>query len=959
MTEKPEPQVGVIMVVGSGIAGLESSLDLANSGYQVYLVEKKSVIGGTVTFLDEQFPTNNCQFCSISTRSYTICRKQLSIWLKKVGQNQNIKVLTNCEVQFVTGGPGNFRVSLQKKTPNQEVCEQVCKENARELIELEVGAIILNPGVELFDPAQLTYYGYSKYPNVITSLEFERLISQVDPLAIGHTIIRPSDGQGPKHIAWIQCVGSRNLREGKDYCSSVCCMSAVKEALMAKKYSTYPLQATIFHMDLRTQGKGYERYYQQASKEEHIHFVRTRIHEVTEAPDGSHNLIIRYATEDGTIITETFDLVVLSVGYSPDHNIKKLAEIIDIQLDQFGFCLTKEFSPTHTSREGVFAGGVFCGPKDIAQSITEASAAALNARKLLISSLKDLSPKKEYPPERDIEKEKAVVGVFICNGGAINIGKTIDVPQVLAYTKTLRDVAYAVEFTFLCSEESHVMLKKAIQDHGLNRIVIAACTPHTQENLIREKLKEAGLNPYLYEHVNLREQVAWVHQQVPEKATEKAKDLIRMAVAKAKLLHPVQSQVVNMNRWALVVGGGVSGMVSAISLTEQGYEVILVEKSGALGGNAKHLNYTIHNNIPRLFVQGLIDKIHAIANIHLYLNTEITSVTGHAGNYRTTLQHAEFNSSVVEHGAVIIAIGAQPVKPQSYFYGQHAAVLTQLELEQLLQKSGCQSKNVVMIQCVESRDENRPYCSKVCCTQAMKNALKIKDLEPETNVFILYRDITTYGLLEQYYTEARRKGVIFIRYQEGAKPNVTVQGEKIKVEVRDQVLGLPVQIDADLLVLSSGIEPSGDALQLSRLFKVSLNQEGFFSEKNIKFRPSDMEIEGIYLCGLAGSPTSLGESITQAEAAAMRATTFLEQEVVQTTGNIAVVDTELCRGCGLCVTSCPYGARVLHPYLKVALVDEMLCQGCGICVASCPSGASQQRGYEKQQLLAMIDAALI
>jgi heterodisulfide reductase subunit A-like polyferredoxin len=935
--------VGAVMVVGGGITGITSALDLAEAGYKVYLVEKGSVIGGTVSYLEEQFPTNNCQMCSLSTKQHSVCRKRLPLWTEDTGKHENIDVFTDAEVVSVTGEPGNFQVKIKQTDVEQE---------------LNLGAIILTPGASLFNPRQLERYGFGVSPNVVTSLEFEQALAPTDTTD-GRRTVRSYDGKEPQKIAWIQCVGSRDAKESRGYCSSICCMTAIKEALMAQKYSVKPLEITIFNMDIRTYAKECERYYQQATKQPGIKFERSNIYKLEEADDGSHDLIIRYAKLDGTIVVERFDMVVLSIGFSTDENTIKLAGTMGIELNEYGFCLTNELEPSITSRTGIFAGGVFCGPKDIADSIIDASAAAARASMLLTDVRGSLVQTKIYPVERDISREKTKIGVFICNGGGVNIGDVVNTAALADFAQGMKNVAYVEQFAHACAQDSLLKIKQAIVNEKLNRVVVASCTPRLQEQVFRNILKEAAINPYLYEHVNIREQVSWVHRQYPERATEKAKDLLKMAISKVGLMRPIKATTVNILPRVLVVGGGIAGLVSALALSKQGYQVVLVEKTEQLGGYARNIKYTLEGNNPIKLINDLTKEVTADSNIEVILNTEIENVAGYVGNYRTILKHQAGDTTEVQHGAVIIASGAKPVQPEQYLYGENAAVVTQNELEdQLVSQSLANIKNVVMIQCVDSREADRLYCSRICCSQAIKNALKIKELNPKTNVFVLFRDMRTYGLKEKYYTEARQKGVIFIRFSLADKPVVNANGNEITVAVKDHILGETMTINTNLVVLSSGIEASQDNQQLSRLFKVPLDDDKFFAEKNIKFRPMDSEAEGIYICGLASGPKTLAETITQAYAVAMRAVTFLCKGKTESLATTAMVDEEVCNGCGLCVDNCSYGARTLDSYRKIAKVDALTCRGCGTCVAVCPSGASQQRGYEQDQILAMIDAIL-
>ncbi len=820
-------------------------------------------------------------------------------------------------------------------------------------LEIEVGAVILTPGFGIYDARELDYYGYGVYPNVITSLELERILSATGPYQ-GH-LVRPSDGKEPRKIAFIQCVGSRNWRIGRDYCSAACCMYALKEAVISKEHSVEPLETTIFFMDMRTYGKEFERYYERAKNEHGVRFVRSRIYAVEETGNNGE-LKIKYAEENGQLKTETFDLVVLAVGLTPPPEARDLAQAAGIELDRFSFCKSPEFLPCSTSREGIFVAGAFKGPKDIPETVTEASAAAGYAARLLSSARGTLTKRKEFPPEREVtRRQKPRVGVFVCNCG-INIGGVINVSKVAEYAAKLKNVVHVEEFLFTCSQDSIEKIKAAIQEWEINRVVVASCTPRTHAPLFQSVMQEVGLNPYLYEHVNIREHSSWVHRNWPDLATKKAQQLIKMAVGKVQFLYPIRPSTSPVDHNALVVGGGVAGMVAALSLAEQGYHVYLVEKSNELGGNARHLAYTFEDNAISQKIAGLINQVQQNAFIEVMLNTEIKNVKGYPGNYQTTLTvHGQPRE--ITHGVAIIATGAREYQPQEYLYGTDERVLTQRELEARL-AAGQKYDNIVMIQCVGSRNEERPYCSRICCRQAVKNALKAKELNPEANVFILYRDLRTYGLAEEYYTRAREKGVVFVRYEPEAGPVVEPEEGKLKVRVKDHILQTEISLPADLVVLSTGVIPGEDNERLSQLFKVPLTADGFFLEAHMKLRPVDFPADGLYLCGMAHAPKSLEESIIQANAAAMRAVTVLSKEKLENVAITAVVDQEICVGCGMCVEVCDYGARTLHEKTKKAEVIEALCQGCGACVAACPSNASSQKGFEKSQLLAMLEEAM-
>ena len=859
----------------------------------------------------------------------------------------------NC-VHFLTGECGT--------------CHDLCPAGAinydqeDEIAEIDVGAIILCPGFDEFDPSPLFNYGYRRYPNVVTSIEFERMLSASGPFQ--GELRRPFDRKPPQRIAWIQCIGSRDASCNREYCSSVCCTYAIKEAIVAKEHVPHELEETIFFMDIRTQGKDFDKFYERG-KEEGIEFIRAKVYGVEEV-DGTGNLILKYVGEDDKPSMGEFDLVVLSVGLQPSPEAIKLAKKLGIQLNKYGFCNTMPFSPVETSRPGIFVCGAFSGPKDIPETVMQASGAAGSASTLLAPARNTLTKVKEYPPERDVTKEEPRIGVFICHCG-INIGGYVDVPEVTEYVKTLPNVAYAENNLYTCSQDTQEKIKTAIKEHNLNRVIVASCTPRTHEPLFRETLKEAGLNQYLFEMSNIRDQCSWVHMHEPEKATEKAKDLVRMAVAKARLIEPLKPLSTPVNHSALVIGGGVAGMVSALTLADQAFEVHLIERESELGGVVKRIHYTLDSEGVQIFLADLIRKVKEHPKIRVYYNTWIVDAYGYVGNFTTEIMR--YRGRVIEkieHGVTIIATGAQEYKPKEYLYGKDPRVLTQLELEEEIAREnpdivGCD--NLVMIQCVGSRNGDRPYCSRVCCNQAIKNALKLKEIRPEMNIYILYRDIRTYGFYEEYYQEARQKGVIFLRYDPEDKPEVRQERKDgrylIRVEGKDPVLGEEVAIDADILALGVAMVPPEEARELAMLYKVPLNGDGFFLEAHVKLRPVDFATDGVFLCGLAHAPKSIKESIAQAKAAASRATTILAKETITAEGIVCSINEDICSGCGVCEVLCPYGAIVVNKERKVAEVNEALCKGCGTCCAACPSGAAQQRGFTRDQIASMVETALV
>ncbi len=863
------------------------------------------------------------------------------------------------------------------------ICSNACQANAIDYLQqpetqqLNVGAIVLAPGYEIFDARLQKDLGYGRFPNVLTSLEFERILSASGPYS-GH-VCRPFDRQQPKRIAFLQCVGSRDSE--RDYCSSVCCMYATKEAIIAKEHLGEGLQCDIFFMDLRAFSKGFEQYYQRA-QELGVRYIRSRVPKIEEVKvNGSRNLIVNYLGENDRKLSEEYDLVVLSVGMQPPKEVKALAEKFGIALNPFNFCQTPTFRPAESSREGIFVAGPFAEPKDIPETVMQASASAAQVLSLLREARGTLITPKVYPPEKDVKGEEPRVGVFVCQCGN-NIGGVVKVPDVVEYAKTLPNVVYAEDNLYTCSNDTQDRIKEKIAEHKLNRVVVASCTPRTHEPLFRNTLAEAGLNPYLFEMANIRDQCSWVHMHEPEKATEKSKDLVRMALAKARLLQPLRRQTIRIEKSALVIGGGLSGMTASLSLARQGFDVYLVEREEELGGNLRHTYYTLNGDKPQVELTRLRDEIGQNSKIHLFTGAEIEKIDGSIGNFKTTIT-LRGETTEVQHGVAVVATGAKQYQPKEYLHGQHDCVITQRELEarlafgdDRLRADNGRAKAVVMIQCVGSRDAEHPYCSRVCCADAIKNALRIKALSPETNVYVLYRDIRTYGFKESYYTRARQQGVVFVRYEEDRKPEVSRNDSQngsrnrsrnpqpLQVTVYDQTLGMPFIIPADLVVLSAGIHPHEDNKKIAQFLKVPLNSEGFFLEAHMKLRPVDFMTDGVFLCGLAHSPKNIDESILQAQAAAARAASVLVQDRLELGANISQVVDESCDGCAYCVDTCPYKAITLLEYMwqgsikKVVETNDSTCKGCGCCQATCPKNGVFIRGFTLEEIEAQIHAAL-
>ncbi|MCP4690320.1 MAG: CoB--CoM heterodisulfide reductase iron-sulfur subunit A family protein, partial [Desulfobacterales bacterium] len=843
-----------------------------------------------------------------------------------------------------------------------KACEKLCPAKAILIDEeetevtLNVGSVLLAAGCEAYDPNKFDAYGYGKSKDIVTSLEFERILSASGPFG-GH-LIRPSNKKEPEKIAWLQCIGSRDVHVGaRGYCSGVCCTYAIKEAILAKEHAAGDLDAAIFYIDIRTHGKDFETYYNHARDDLGVRFVKSRITEIGPLNgDGKH--ILRYVDETGALREEAFDMVVLSVGLGVGGEAAALAERLDVNLDEHGFVQTRDFSPVETSRPGVFVCGAFQAPKDIPSSVIDASAAAGLVGSELADARWSRTKTEDIPEERDLRGEPLRIGVFVCCCGT-NIAGVVDVPGVVEFAKTLPGVAYAEQNLFSCAQDTQDKMTAIIKENRLNRVVVAACTPRTHEPLFQDTLTSAGLNKYLFEMANIRNHCSWVHREEKETATEKARDMVRMAVAKAAKHEPLTEPSIPVKPAGLVIGGGVAGMVASKNLAQQGYRVHLVEKSNVLGGRARLMRETWKGEAIQPYLSDLIASVNAEENIEVHLNAEIERVDGFVGKFTTTVKNGE-GSKALEHGAAIIASGAGEYKPGEYAYGKDPRVLTGMEFQQkeltdpLFQNAGA----VVFIQCVGSRIPERPYCSRVCCTRSIKSAMELKQTHPGLNVYVLYRDMRPYSLREALYREARALGVKFIRYDSGPGIDVDPAPEKLRVRFTDLVLRRPMEIGAGALVLAAAITPE-KRNPLANLFKAPQNDDGFFMEAHVKLRPNDFATDGVFVCGLAHAPKSIDESIAQALAASARAATLLSTDTISVNGAVARVDAASCSGCGVCASICPFSAPKLSEKTGLGEIESALCKGCGLCAASCRSGAIHLLGFESSQIFSMISASLM
>ena len=841
-----------------------------------------------------------------------------------------------------------------------KACEKFCPtgavnfEDREKEITLNVGAVIIAPGCSVYDPGVYDIYAYKTSPNIVTSLEFERILAATGPSG-GH-VLRPSDNKEPENIAWIQCVGSRDLHPGSQpYCSGVCCTYAVKEAVIAKEHSKGALDTAIFYIDIRTHGKDFEQYYNRA-RETGVRFIKSKISNILPVDD-TGNLAIGYVNETGQRIQETFDMVVLSVGFNVSAQAVRLSQKLGIELDTYQQAVTGSFEPVQTSKPGIFVCGTFESPKDIPQSVIESSACAAMAEQTLAESRGTMARTKEIPKETDVKGAPPRIGVFVCHCGT-NIAGFLDVPDIVEYAKTLPDVVLVEDNLFSCSQDTQEQITQVIKEQNLNRIVVAACTPRTHEPLFQETVLNAGINKYLFEMANIRNQCSWVHSTDRETATQKAKDLVRMAVFKVGLLTPLYDPEIDMNPSALVVGGGLAGMTAARNLANQGYFAHLVEKSDTLGGQAVNLYETWDGEDVQAKLAGLIREVASDPNINILTNSQVKKVDGFVGNFKTTIDVAG-KEHVIDHGVAIIATGAQEFKPDKYLYGKDPRVLTSLELDRKFIDDDLALNDIhsaVFIQCVGSRIKERPYCSKVCCTHSVKNALLLKTLKPEMDVFVLYRDMRTYGLREGLYREARTKGVAFIRFDVDKELTVSQDNNTLAVQCFSTMFQREIEIKPDLLVLATAVLPPRDN-PVATLFKVPLNDDGFFVEAHVKLQPIDFATKGVYVCGMAHAPKPVDEAVAQGLGAASRAATFLSKKKVFGNAVVSGIDERLCRGCRICQQACPYQAIDFLEEPIVCRVNPAVCTGCGSCAAVCPTGAASVFHFDDEKVLTMVKTA--
>ncbi|WP_299978100.1 FAD-dependent oxidoreductase [Desulfobacula sp.] len=993
-----------VLVIGGGVGGIRAALDLAESRRNVILIDKSYSIGGLMTQLDRTFPTNNCDLCTVSphlsenTRQIHLDLQPMTQLEELTGEAGNftatlvtepryidINKCTACgechkyfpeAVRFTPGldpraptcmrypqaTPYAFSIDMEKVT-DIKALQKACKADAiipddvQKKTTVEAASVILSVGAKLFDPAVLDNFGGGLFDNVVTGLEYERIMSASGPFQ--GDLVRVSDKKRPKKVAWIQCVGSRGINKADvPYCSGVCCMYALKEAIVTKERFAESIETTIFYMDMRTYGKDYELYYNRAKNDYGIRMIRCRPHSIVEDYK-TKDLSITYAVEEEALTkTEEFDMVVLSTGFRVGQTSIDLMARLGIQLNPHNFAETDHFNSVKTSRPGVYVCGVIESPKDIPETMVQASAAASMAATDLPAITDIPEIENDFMPERDVSKEEPRIGVFICDCG-LEIGGVVDVDKMVEFAETRAHVVVSQAVGYGCSSDSMSMIEASVKTNNLNRVVIGGCSPRTHETKFQDLMRRTGLNKYLVEIVNLRDQNTWAHMGQPKEALDKAYKLLGIGINGVRKSRSLTDQTLPMNQNALVVGGGVTGMTAALQLARQGIKVYLVERNPGLGGLAKSIRKTIEGDDVGPFMNQLIDDVSAHENVQVLTRSIIVDHSGIPGRFKTGIQTGpRMNYMQLDHGVTVLATGALPNRPDVYGLGTHDNIIDQLELDAVIEDNPEKIKavnNVVMIQCAGSREPDNPNCSRICCQAAMKNALRIKAINPDAQIFILYRDIRTYGFQEDYYREARNLDVKFIRFSADNKPEVKIENDRVSVFVDDIILGRKIQIETNCLALSTGmIADDENTEDLSMMFHLPRTQDHYFLEDHVKLRPVDMSVRGIFIAGTVHSPKTIQESITQAHAAAGRAQTLLAKKEINLGAAVAKVDGSKCAACLICVRACPFSIPFINED-GYSQIDPAKCQGCGVCAADCPAKAIQLLAYEDDQIMAKLD----
>ncbi len=1003
------------MVIGGGIAGISAALNLAEQGIEVFLVEKKPMLGGHMAQLDKTFPTLDCSICILAPKmveAYRHPRINVLAYsevrsVQENGRGYSVDVLrkpryvdeekcTGCGICLETcpvkdiddefdEGLGQRRAiympfpqavprvatidsshCLKLTEGKCGVCYKKCPSEAinykdrPEKVTLDVCSIIVTTGFDLMSEGIPERYALGRAENVITSLQYERMLNASGPTS--GQIVRPSDGESPSKIGFVLCAGSRDTN-CRDYCSRVCCMYASKDAELTREHLP-DSEVFVFHNDLRVVGKGHEEFLNRTSRSPHIK-------RISEFPGGveetqTNDLLLRYYNPDTDGIQEgVFDLLVLFTPIVPSEGAQELAEVLGIEVGNEGFVTVDESDHAATTRDGIFVAGCASGPNDISISVAEATAAAASAANRCSTgqiqeeagdAVEEIVVSSGDPPR---------IGVYVCSCG-VNIGGVVDVDSVVDYVSTLPDVAHVRKCMYACSQDNQNLIQQDILDKDLNRILIGACSPRSHLELFRDTCSEVGLNRNLVEFVSLREMDSWVHQEEPEKATEKAKDIIRMGTASARYSEPRELMEDEVAPAALVIGGGIAGMSAALTISTKGFSVVLVEKASDLGGSArKRALEDLRGVVPQELASKMADEVRSRENIEAMTSTDIIGISGSVGNFTVQFKGREASSETLDRrievfGTIVLATGAKDLDTSRYYnYQKSDRIIDQVELERRLAQGLEDPDTVVQILCVGCRNEEREYCSLICCENAVKDMIRLKEASPSTQIYCLYRDMRVSGLQEKHYTRARDLGINFVRYDPDQPPIVDTAGG-LEVKVRDIVTYDNLMITPDLVVLSTALVPGDDNHRLSEMLKVPLGENGFFLEAHPKLRPVDFSTDGVYVAGTAHGPKNISESVSQGMAAASRAMIPMIKGSVLQEPTTAFVDSEMCTGCARCVEACPYGAMGMKvsEFKVLAEVNQLQCKGCGKCAVACPSRAISIFNFTNDQIIAQIDEAL-